>query len=89
METVDLEHQEIPRSHLFLVRVWQEQLDGDQTEWRGKIHAALSGKEQYFRDWDGLVTAISKLLETHIEAQPLSEMESDGLPKQGEGTRDD
>ena len=33
MDTPDVQ----PRSHLFTVRVWEEQIGADQTEWRGKV----------------------------------------------------
>lgn len=63
MESVELENVETPRSHLFLVRVWREELGEGNVEWRGRVQAALTSERLYFRDWDGLVTALEKLLE--------------------------
>jgi len=54
-----------PRSHLFTVRVWQETVDNDQTEWRGKVHLITTRNVRYFRGWEGLgpllVTMLSEL----------------------------
>jgi hypothetical protein len=43
------------RSHLFTVRVWQEELGDGQTEWRGQVQHVLSEETRYFREWAGLV----------------------------------
>jgi hypothetical protein len=39
------------RSHLFTVRVWEEEIATDQTEWRGKVQLYPSGEVRYFREW--------------------------------------
>ena len=36
-------------SHLFTLRVWQEDLGDGQIEWRGQIKHVLSGETRYFR----------------------------------------
>ena len=58
-----------PRSHLFTVRVWEEETGTDQTEWRGKVQLLSSGEVRYFREW----TALAPLL-----LAMLSEFEPDG-----------
>lgn len=84
----EVENMEQPRSHLFLVRVWQEQLDGDRTEWRGKIHHVMTGQELYFREWEGLVQALGSLLgEKHSEEQETPVI-NDGYDKSGRRIRD-
>ena len=50
------------RSHLFTVRVWQEEIGTDQTEWRGKVQLLTSGEVHYFRDWAALVPLLLTML---------------------------
>jgi hypothetical protein len=50
------------RSHLFTVRVWQEELGNGQKEWRGKVQQVHSGEVRYFREWPTLVAALLKML---------------------------
>ncbi len=50
------------RSHLFTVRVWQEELGNGQKEWRGKVQEVHSGEVRYFREWPALVAALLKML---------------------------
>jgi hypothetical protein len=50
------------RSHLFTVRVWEEQIGTDQTEWRGKVQLVTSGEVRYFRDWEALVPLLATML---------------------------
>jgi hypothetical protein len=58
-----------PRSHLFTVRVWQEAVDNDQTEWRGKVHLITNGNVRYFRGWEALVPLLVTML---LELDTLS-----------------
>ena len=51
-----------PRSHLFTVRVWQEEVRNGQTEWRGKVQLLTSGEVHYFRDWAALVPLLLTML---------------------------
>jgi hypothetical protein len=44
-----------PRSHLFIVRVWHEELDPTEQEWRGKVQHVQSGEAHYFRGWQQLI----------------------------------
>ena len=44
-----------PRSHLFTIRVWKEEIGAGQTEWRGKVQLFPSGEVRYFRDWAALI----------------------------------
>jgi hypothetical protein len=50
------------RTHLFTVRVWLEDLGEGQTEWRGEVHAVVSGEQRYFRDWPTLVGILQAML---------------------------
>jgi hypothetical protein len=51
-----------PRSHLFTVRVWEEKIGAEQTEWRGKIQLFPSGETRYFREWAVLVPLLLTML---------------------------
>ena len=50
------------RSHLFTVRVWQEEIGTDQTELRGKVQLHTSGDVRYFREWASLVPLLVTML---------------------------
>jgi hypothetical protein len=50
------------RSHLFMVRVWQENLGDGKTEWRGKLQCVASGEARYFRDWQTLIASLELML---------------------------
>ena len=66
MDTPDVQ----PRSHLFTIRVWEEQIGADQTEWRGKVQLLTNGEVRYFRDWAALVPLLlTMLLESQSEVQ--------------------
>ena len=69
METPD-QH---PRSHLFTVRMWQEEIGHDQTEWRGKVQLITDGNVRYFRGWEALVPLLLTMLsevETRTSPNP-------------------
>ncbi len=51
-----------PFSHLFTVRLWQEELGNGQTELRGKVQHVSSGEARYFRDWPTLIAFLLALL---------------------------
>jgi hypothetical protein len=50
------------RSHLFTIRVWEEKLGPEQTEWRGKVQVFPSGEVRYFRDWATLAPLLLTML---------------------------
>ena len=50
------------RSHLFTVRVWQEDLGGGQTERRGQVRLVTGGDVRYFRAWSALVPLLVTML---------------------------
>lgn len=59
-----------PRSHLFTVRVWKEEVRNGQIEWRGKVQLVTGGDVRYFRDWATLVPLLITMLS---ELDSLSE----------------
>jgi hypothetical protein len=70
-------------SHLFVLRMWPEDLGAGRTDWRGKVQHGNSGEARYFRDWPTLEAFVKALLpgtdtaagqvegteETHIASQ--------------------
>lgn len=57
-----MEKQEMERSHLFLVRIWLEELGEDEQEWRGRAQNIATGEALYFRGWAGLVTVLRQMV---------------------------
>lgn len=43
------------RTHVFVLRVWQEDLGDGRREWRGGIQDIASREMRYFRDWTMLI----------------------------------
>src|SRR5258706_2550091 len=61
-----------PRSHLFTVRVWEEETGAAQTEWRGKVPLLTSGEVRHFCGWAALVPLLPTMLtESPSDAQEL------------------
>lgn len=51
-----------PRSHLFTIRVWEEPIGAEQSEWRGKVQLLTNGDARYFRDWATLAPLLLTML---------------------------
>lgn len=51
-----------PRSHLFTLSVWEEEIDTERTELRGKVQLLTSREVCYFRNWEALVPLLRKML---------------------------
>ena len=49
-------------TNLFLVRVWMENLEGGNTEWRGQVKHVQSGEVRYFRNLVALVECFQAIL---------------------------
>ncbi len=62
-----------PRSYLFTVRLWQEEVDHGQIEWRGQVHLITAGNVRYFQGWKELVSLLTSML---AEVDALSEPNS-------------
>ena len=63
------------QTHLFLLRIWIEDLSDGKTEWRGQVKHVLSGEVRYFRDWATLAD--------HLQAMSHSLEQISGEPDQG------
>lgn len=55
------QEQQHPHAHRFLLRLWQEPLEADKLEWRGRVQEIASGESAFFRDWPGLIAALTRL----------------------------
>lgn len=49
-------------SHLFMLRLWLEDLGGGQINWRGKVQHVNSGEVRYFRDWLTMEIFVEELI---------------------------
>ena len=63
-------------SHLFMLRLWPEDLGNGQTDWRGSIQHVSSGEARYFRDWPTVETFVEGLLCT-IDAEGIHAAEGE------------
>ncbi len=51
-----------PGTHLFILRLWLEDLGGGRSDWRGKIQHVNSGEARYFREWPTLEAFVEGLM---------------------------
>lgn len=51
-----------PHSHLFTVRIWEEEIGTGKTELRGKVQLLTTGETRYFREWTRLVPLLLTML---------------------------
>jgi hypothetical protein len=56
--------------HLFMVRMWPEDLGGGRTDWRGKVQHVNSGEARCFRDWPALEAFLEGLLRRTNPEEP-------------------
>jgi hypothetical protein len=71
-------------SQLFLVRMWQDQVAGGQSPWRGKVQHVATGKGGLFDDWASLVDLLTSL--AHDPNQPGAELSRENSFLEGAGT---
>ena len=43
-----------PTTHLFTLRIWQEEVESGVYEWRGSIRYGIDGQVLHFAGWDSL-----------------------------------
>ena len=48
--------------HLFMLRLWREELGDDEREWRGELTCLRNGEVRYFRDERTLQTTLWHML---------------------------
>ena len=59
--------EQIPSSHLFTLRVWQETDEDGDARWRGKLRHIPSDTTYHFRDWAALVPLLLSVLRQHSQ----------------------
>ena len=64
--------QPLARSHLYTIRLWQEELGNDAWEWRGIVKYVASGEEHYFRDWGALKELMVRMTATPREDKQIA-----------------
>ena len=69
-----------PRSHLFTVRVWLEDLGSGQFEWRGKVQDVGSGEAKYFREWSMLLVFLLETLSQYESNVDSTQRGNDANP---------
>jgi hypothetical protein len=57
-----------PRSYLFTVRLWSEEMGSAGTELRGEVRHVLGGGVCYFAEWTALVSYLAEKLQ-ELETQ--------------------
>ena len=51
-----------PPANLFTLRLWQEPLVDDRSEWRGEVKYLFTGEVRYFRRWEEIATLVPEML---------------------------
>ena len=51
-----------PPTVIFTLRLWQEPLDHDRSEWRGEVKNLSTGEVRYFRKWEEIAALVPKML---------------------------
>lgn len=76
-----MQKEEYIRTRLFLVRLWNEELGDGESEMRGRLQDVSSGETSYFRDWEGLVEGLKKLMAVEGMAVKQEEVLTDQPPE--------
>lgn len=80
---------EPPATHLFILRVWQEQLPDGRLEWRGKLQHPETNQTRHFRDWPALVPLLLATIRQGEEAALRQESEPDAQRPRLDGDREE
>jgi hypothetical protein len=64
-----------PPAQIFVIRLWQEALGDEASEWRGEIKNVITGEVRYFRTWQSLSTLLPHMLASN----PPHPEDSDGV----------
>jgi hypothetical protein len=62
------------QSHLFTLRLWTEEVEEGQTEWRGRVHYVTADEVRYFRDWPSLIPLLLAMLRDAEQKNMLPEL---------------
>jgi hypothetical protein len=70
-------------THLFLLRVWREELGDDQHEWRASARHVISGETRSIRTWHDLETFIDMISSQQVVAEEGQRKEGVQFPEEG------
>jgi len=59
-------------THLFVIRVWAQDIENGRSEWRGRVQHIPSGEVHYFREWADMVSIVQHLLPDNGEDESLN-----------------
>ena len=51
-----------PQSHLFVIRIWAQEIEHGRTEWRGRVQYVPTGEVHYFREWADMLSILRRML---------------------------
>lgn len=51
-----------PPAIMLTLRLWQEVIDAQHSEWRGEIKNVMTGEARYFRRWEELAEIVLSML---------------------------
>ncbi|GIK56743.1 MAG: hypothetical protein HND44_19040 [Chloroflexi bacterium] len=57
-----------PPSHLFVIRIWAQEIEHGRTEWRGRVQYVPTGEVHYFREWPAMLALVQRMLPGSGEA---------------------
>ena len=49
-------------SHLFVIRIWAQEIEDGRTEWRGRVQYVPTGEVHYFREWAHMLALVQRML---------------------------
>ena len=52
-----------PPSIILTLRLWQESLGNEQSEWRGEVKNLTTGEVRYFRKWEEIAALVPRMIE--------------------------
>ena len=55
-------HRQSDSSALFLVRLWVDEVAGEEAAWRGRVVHVLSGQAHDFHDWQTLSRVLLEMV---------------------------
>ena len=61
-------------SHLFMLRLWPEELGSGQVDWRGSVQHVNSGEVRYFRSWPTFEAFVDELLRGTDAEGPVTDV---------------
>lgn len=51
-----------PQTHLFVIRIWAQDIEHGRSEWRGRVQHVPSGEVHYFREWADMLSIVQAML---------------------------